>query len=360
MSRLSLSWLRILLGLLAGVFLWLMWQSTTVTSPELESLKLRYGLSQLLFGARGGSLHPELTVVTNWRGLLPLAILFGVIFSIMHPLQRFIALVAGMVLATAAAVYCFETFKLVVPLGGPAVVLCCSYLCGTLIHLETEKIERNRNLAIDLQLNAEDERKRIAKDLHDESLPALQRVVRLTDKLSSTPDGSISESIRNELEQSISGMRRIIDDLHPSVLEEFGLVVSLEHLLTQFGRRTAIAATLKSEGCGVANDAFVELCVYRILQESLNNIEKHANATAVTVTLERSDKQLRLNVSDNGSGEIKKKIGSHGLTNMEHRAKLIGGTLKWGSLSTREPGNFVVLTVRTENVAGKKDTACRS
>jgi signal transduction histidine kinase len=366
MTRQNLSLIRILLGLVTGLLLWLIWQALAVTSPEIESIKFRYFLTDRLFGSgaqAASGAASGYTIITNWRGLLPLACLFGVLFSILKPLPRFITWIAALILAGAVALYCFLSFKYIVPWGGPVIVLNCFYLCGTLIYLETEKIERKRNLAIDLQQQSEDERKRIAKDLHDESLQSLSRIIRLVDKLhGEIPDNPIPSEVRGRLESCISGMRSIINDLHPAELEEFGLAASLEHLVEEFTRSSGVKASFQDSTAGVRLPAFQELCIYRIAQEAINNIEKHAEASHMEVSLQKTDKLLCLKIADNGKGAVRKKRDSFGLQNIAYRTKLVNGQVEWKAPEQYGSGTMLVLKLplaerKPENLCGEGGNA---
>ena len=358
--RLNLSLIRILLGLVTGILLWLIWQASAITSPEIESIKFRYFLTERLFSGLAHSSQAAAspyTIITNWRGLLPLACLFGVLFSTLNPLSRFVTWILSLVLAGVTAFSCFYAFQYIVPWGGPVIVLNCFYLCGTLIYLETEKIERNRNLAIDLQQQAEAERKRIAKDLHDESLQSLSRVIRLADKLhDELPENPVPQEMRSRLESCISGMRSIISDLHPAQLEEFGLAAALEQLLEEFSLASQVKTHFQDTSAGQRLPAFHELCIYRIAQEAINNIEKHAQASQVNVRLQKTDRQLCLKIGDNGNGAVRKKKDSFGLQNITYRTRLINGKVEWKLPDEFPSGTMLVLTVPLLKPKPESDT----
>jgi signal transduction histidine kinase len=330
--RCSLSHLRLALGLLTGVMLWLLWQASTITTPEIESIKLRYLLCEALFGVKtpNSLIGPEYTVIDNWRGFFPLAILFGVVFSITKPLARFILLIVFLILGAAAGIYWFHAVKFIVPLGGPALLLCCSYLCGSLIHLETERIERNRNLALDLLNHSETARKKIAEEIHDETLPTLSRTLRLVDELQKKHnEDPLPGELRSKLESTVSELRRIIDDLHPAALERLGLRAAIEMLVDQCKRHGNVNIKLLAAECPDGLPKMHELCVYRIVQEALTNIERHSNATEAEVSIDWRDKRLHIRIVDNGVGGVNKKLRSLGLQNIANRASAIGATVRW-------------------------------
>lgn len=323
--------MRLALGLLTGVLLWLLWQASTTTTPEIESIKLRYMLCEALFGVKSPEtlIGPEYTVIDNWRGFFPLALLSGVVFSITKPLVRFILLVAFVILGTAAGIFWFHAVKLIVPLGGPALLLGCSYLCGSLIHLEIERIERNRNLALDILHHSEIARKKIAKDIHDETLPTLSRTIRLVDEMQKNHEEDVLPAeIRSKLESTMSELRRIIDDLHPAALEQLGLMTAIEMLVDQCNRHSTVNVKLVATELPEGLPKNYQLCVYRIIQEALTNVERHSKATEAEVSIYWKDKWLKVRVTDNGIGGANKKLGSLGLQNISDRASAIGATVR--------------------------------
>jgi signal transduction histidine kinase len=211
--------------------------------------------------------------------------------------------------------------------------------------LETEKIERRRNLAIDLQLQSEEERKRIAKDLHDETMPSISSVLRLVDQLTEQDGGNpIPKEMRGRLENCLTEMRRVINDLHPATLEEFGLSVSVAHMVEQFGRQSAIKAIFSDTTSGAQLPAFHEMCIYRIIQEALNNIAKHSKATELKVSMESAGDRVVVSISDNGVGGAQRKPGCYGMQSISHRAKLIGASVQWKS-SEALSGTTIILNV---------------
>lgn len=283
---------------------------------------------------------------TNLVGYIPLGVLFGVLFSLLRPLHRFILWAVITAVFAVMAEYWFEVYHRLLHFSGPMLLINCCYICGTLIHLETEKIERSRTLALDLQMQAEQERQRIAKDLHDEALPSLSRVMRLADQLQDEDKESlIPAEIRSRLEATVTEMRRVINDLHPAVLDNLGLAASLQHLANRCSQETEIQTTFRAQSEEISIPSFQALCIYRIAQEALNNVEKHAGASHAEVSLDRTEHHLCLRVSDNGSGALTRKPESLGLKNIDDRAKLIGAKVEWKKPHQYESGTMLVLTV---------------
>lgn len=366
--------LRLLLGFVTGILLWLIWQTSAITSPDSESSQYANFLANLPAGsldffrpwtredyisifhfAPPNSGHwwtfgkipsTDAATVHMWIGFLPLACLLGVLFSTLKPLPRFLVWIFSLLAAGALVLYCYQTFNYQLPLSPPIIVLSCFYLCGTVIYLETEKIERNRTLAIDLQQEAENERKRIAKDFHDETLQSMSRIIRLVNNLhEENPENPIPTEIRNKLETCITETRNIINELHPAALEAFGLGPSIENLVEDFKNSTGVKANFNDRTNGMRLAPLNELCIYRIAQEAINNVEKHANASELIVSLEMKDKSLVLKVSDNGKGNVQRKKRSHGLQNIEDRARLMNGDVDWRLPEDFSSGTMLLLKV---------------
>jgi len=239
----------------------------------------------------------------------------------------------------------FIAFNIHVPVLPLLAVLMLTYIFGTLIYLDTDLRLRNRELAQAreaMQVRAEEERQRIANDLHDETLPALSAVARMADKLHfDGVDSQVPLEMRQKLDGAISEMRRVINDLHPSVLETMGFKPALENLLAILERDSSIACEFVDKNPELHDDLgynqFVRLQLYRIVQESLNNVQKHSGATRVVLSIELLDDTLYIAVTVNGRGidpDLIRK-DSHGLVNIRQRAQLIGAQVEW-----RKPNDF--------------------
>lgn len=198
--------------------------------------------------------------------------------------------------------------------------------------------QRNRELArarFDLANEAERERKRIAQDLHDQTLADLRNLMLMSDKLPSD-----NSEFRAEIESVSTEIRRICEDLSPSVLENVGLAPALEFLLshTVENHRFSADETLEETLNFSANE---QMQIYRIAQEILNNIKRHSDAKTVAMTLDISaENDFVLTIEDDGaffdSEEIKSK--GRGIGNIKSRVSLIKAEAAWkksGSGGTR-------------------------
>ena len=201
-------------------------------------------------------------------------------------------------------------------------------------------------LATHLQNVREDERGHLARELHDELGALLTAakldVARLKSRLADSQPEALERlaHLTNTLNAGIALKRRIVEDLRPSSLSHLGLVASLEILAREFEERSglSIATDLETVELGGSN----QLTVYRLVQESLTNIAKYAEATQVEISLHDLDSYITIEVQDNGKGFAIKDIrpGSHGLAGMRHRVEAVGGKLEISST----PGNGTHVT----------------
>lgn len=201
--------------------------------------------------------------------------------------------------------------------------------------LETEVSERTATLAelaTHLQDVRETERGYLARELHDElgSLLTAAKldVARLKSRLAESPDAiERLQHLTELLNSGIALKRRIIEDLRPSSLSNLGLVASLEILGREFGDRSGMQIQMALEP--VALDESRQLTVYRMVQESLTNIGKYAEATEATIVLKNYDNHIVVEVADNGKGFDPSTVrpATHGLAGMRHRVQAAAGKL---------------------------------
>ncbi|SAL86248.1 sensory box histidine kinase/response regulator [Caballeronia arvi] len=197
-----------------------------------------------------------------------------------------------------------------------------------------ESREQQRELSAYMEGIREEERKRIAMEIHDELgqlLTALKMDVSLLKmRLANDPEAAKkTDDMRELVEGTIWMVRNVASHLRPAALN-FGIVSALEWLVEDFIRRNAIACTLRIEGCEpVLSDAYAT-AAFRIVQASLTNVARHAHATRVEVRLISTAAKLELRVRDNGRGfepQAAHRKFSYGLLGMNERARLMGGSL---------------------------------
>jgi PAS domain S-box-containing protein len=202
-----------------------------------------------------------------------------------------------------------------------------------------ESREQLRQLGAHMEAVREEERKRIALEIHDELgqlLTALKMDVSLLKmQLSGLPELPTKVAEMRELvEKTILMVRNVANHLRPAALN-FGLASALEWLAEDFGKRTGIPCQfLMNASEPMLSDAHAT-AVFRVVQESLTNVARHANATRVHVSVTRSALGFELNVSDNGCGfdpAAARKRDSYGLLGMSERARLIGASLQIDSV----------------------------
>lgn len=201
--------------------------------------------------------------------------------------------------------------------------------------LENEVRERTANLgelATHLQQVRESERGFLARELHDElgSLLTAAKldVARLKSRLADSPDAIQRLAHLNELLNSgIALKRRIIEDLRPSSLSNLGLVASLEILGREFAERSAMEIEMVLEPVELDEDN--QLTAYRMVQESLTNISKYAEATEASIVMKNYGNHVVVEVADNGKGfDVQHaRPSSHGLAGMRHRVEAARGKL---------------------------------
>jgi signal transduction histidine kinase len=198
------------------------------------------------------------------------------------------------------------------------------FLWKNLQHQKKQK-ELQSKFSQELLKNQEDERIRISKDLHD---GIGQSLLLIKNKVALTKDNVAGEM----LDTAISELRAIARSLHPMQLEKLGLSKAASHLLDQIDNETDIFVTSEIEDLkGILNKES-ELQLYRILQESINNVLKHSEASALRVTFQKINKRVELKIEDNGKGfDFSEKLNdfqSLGLKTLKERIASIDGSMK--------------------------------
>lgn len=184
----------------------------------------------------------------------------------------------------------------------------------------------------------EAERRRVARELHDSVIQILSSVKfrlqaveeRLIDKDQAAWRDTLKAKVH--LEKAINEVRRISRNLRPSELDDLGLAPALRSLCSEFSERTSMVVDFTTSRLPQALHDDIELNLYRIIQEALGNIEKHSDASRVSLRLAREGPQLRASIRDNGRGfdplspySKKSKPPGMGLVDMKERASLLGG-----------------------------------
>lgn len=216
-----------------------------------------------------------------------------------------------------------------------------------------EALKRSQELLRELTAHQdrvkEEERKRIAREIHDElgqTLLALRIDVSMLDARTAKSHPRLNEKVRgalNHLDATVKTIRTIINNLRPAVLD-LGLTAAIEWQVTEFRRRTGITCDLVMEEKEFAIDDTRATSLFRILQESLTNVTRHAHATYVMIRLFREDGKLVMKITDNGVGilsEHRKSGSSFGLVGIEERIHSLNGEFR----ITSAPGKGTTLTI---------------
>jgi PAS domain S-box-containing protein len=194
-------------------------------------------------------------------------------------------------------------------------------------------LDQLRALAGRLQSIREEERKRVAREIHDQLGQALTALkIDLSSLIHDLPAAKKegSESVLNLIDQTIQSVRRISTELRPGILDDLGLVAAVEWAGEEFEARTGTTCRLDLPRDDIAVDPEQATAIFRIFQETLTNVARHADASDVKVRLTREDGDLTLEVHDNGKGIPQDKLSSGeslGILGMRERAMLLGGEL---------------------------------
>jgi signal transduction histidine kinase len=148
-----------------------------------------------------------------------------------------------------------------------------------------------------------------------------------------------------DVDHTIQSLRKIATELRPGILDSLGLIPSLRWLVNEFEKRSGIKCLAQFIGDNDSFEKEISTCFFRICQEALTNISKHAKATEVSVRMTREGKAVLLKISDNGKGMANEKLEnpfSMGLLGMRERANLIGAQL----LISSQPGKGTTVKLK--------------
>ncbi|WP_230411175.1 PAS domain-containing protein [Collimonas humicola] len=223
-----------------------------------------------------------------------------------------------------------------------------------------------RELANHMETIREEEKRAIARELHDNmgaSLTALSMHLEGVYKI--LPQDAHWQSRQGQMQTLLSSLvattRRIQTELRPNMLELFGLKAAIAEQLEDFGARTEILCKSSLPDEDITIDHRIEIAVYRMLQEILNNVSKHAHASQVEVILDIDEDRLALTVRDNGVGMSQERFentSTHGLRGLNERATYLGGRVRFSA--GKDKGTAVVIelpiSVQVQNSGEQADT----
>lgn len=214
--------------------------------------------------------------------------------------------------------------------------------------------EQLRKLSAHLQSVREEERMNIAREIHDElgqGLTALKiDVSMLANKL--YQDSKLfekTESVIKRIDETIQSVKRICAELRPTILDHFGLSAAIEWQVEEFESRTGIKCDVSFEPREIILDQDLTTSVFRICQEALTNVARHANATEVRISLRLKDGNIRLEVRDNGKGFTEEQFSdpkSFGLIGIRERVNFFGGNVKINGIQDKGTTITVCIPLR--------------
>ena len=200
--------------------------------------------------------------------------------------------------------------------------------------LRAEQREQARRETLRRVVEAQEaERRRIARELHDDAGQSLASVLMGLRAAEGSEDPAETRRLLGELRETIAGsirdLRALAIELRPTALDDFGLRAALERLTETFGRRSGLHIDLQTSGLDVRLPGEVETALYRVVQEALTNIAKHAGAASVSVVAQQHSDRAVVVIEDDGCGfEVDGAVDGLGLVSMRERAELLGGTLR--------------------------------
>ncbi|MBI3523293.1 MAG: PAS domain S-box protein [Betaproteobacteria bacterium] len=219
--------------------------------------------------------------------------------------------------------------------------------------------EQLSELSFHLESAKEEERERIARDIHDElgsTLVAIKiDLALLGAKLPAEPVGGTllrdkAHMIEALVDRAMNTVSRVARELRPGILKEFGLPAAIEYQAEDFSQRTGIVCRVKCDEDGIELDEKTSLALFRVLQEALTNVAKHAHASLVVVRLRREKGRIALEIRDNGRGISEadmNKPKSFGLRGIRERASSLNG--EFTITSAEQGGSHIILLVPDAN-----------
>ncbi len=223
------------------------------------------------------------------------------------------------------------------------------------LYTEVQEKEKLRGQLLERAVAAqEEERKRVARELHDETgqmltalaagLGGVQETITQNVPLAQSQIGELKTMTMH----AIDNLRQFVSDLRPSLLDDMGLVPALRWLATEYKERGRFEVEIQVVGTKRRLSSQIETVLFRIAQEALNNVARHAQASSVCMQLDFVDGSVMLDIKDNGKGfVVAEKLGMHserrawGLLGMQERVALVGGKFRIES----EPGRGTKLVV---------------
>ncbi len=228
------------------------------------------------------------------------------------------------------------------------------------VSLKIGELQQLHELGISIIRAQEEERKRIAREIHDGPAQVMANIVMRAEfclKLLEVDPARLREelaALRELVKQSLQDVRKIIFDLRPMILDDLGLVAALKRYLADFQQQYGIAAEFVLLGQDRRLPVSVEVTLFRIVQECLSNVRKHAQAKSVLVKVEIVPERVNLLVRDDGKGFVLPEAGAcagpggYGLINIRERAQLLGGFVQVNTAPGKGTSVYVSVPLRQQ------------
>ena len=238
--------------------------------------------------------------------------------------------------------------------GALSLAIVLAAFLGALVINQRRRIAQERAHAKRLIATQEEERSRVARELHDDALQRIAMIRHELDEASAYGNPEMARRIAGvsgELDDLGGVLRTAAHQLHPSVVEKAGLPRALGALAEEFGRTAGLEVRLAVPRADLVLPGAVGVAAYRIAQEALRNVAKHAGARQADLLLEEGDGALTLRVADAGKGfdpALSVRESGLGVISMRQRAEAVGGRL---TVASRPGGGTVVTATFPAEVA---------
>ena len=208
------------------------------------------------------------------------------------------------------------------------------------INIKLESLQQRQQMGLQIVKAQEEERKRVAREIHDGPAQSMANVVlrmEFCEKLMEVEPAKVSRELKELKEivrSNLQDMRKIIFDLRPMALDDLGVIPALKRYIEDFRGKNDINIEMNFFGKEARLEPVLEIALFRLIQEALNNVVKHAHASDIMVIVELKDKWVRASVEDDGVGfELDEILASRsgnnfGLVSMKERTDLLGGEME--------------------------------
>lgn len=232
------------------------------------------------------------------------------------------------------------------------------------LNLRIESLQQKQQVGIEIIKAQEEERKRVAREIHDGPAQAMANLVmrmEYCEKLMKmAPDqvpGELSQ-IKDAVRLTLQDVRKIIFDLRPMHLDDLGIVPAVKKYLEEFRVKHCIDIETKFFGRETRYTPALEIAVFRLIQESLNNVQKHSHASLATILVDVKGDYIVITIKDNGVGfdleevMVNKRGNRFGLINMRERVELLGGEMKITTAPKKGTEVFFRIPIEGQEVQG--------